>query len=117
MKEKRSACPIASSLDILGDRWTLVLVRDMLMGKKRYSEFLESPERITTNILADRLNLIEKTGLAEKKPYQERPKRYEYTLTEKGRHLLPVLQALCVWGNQFMPDTWQPPESFVKMEP
>lgn len=110
----RSGCPIAATLDLVGDRWTMVLVRDMLTGKARYAEFLASPERITTNILADRLNRMEADGLISKQPYQKRPVRYEYRLTEKGEALLPVLQDICRWGNRFIPDTWVPPKSFME---
>lgn len=110
----RSPCPIATTLDLVGDRWTLVLVRDMVTGKSRYSEFLQSPERITTNILADRLARMEEAGLVSRTPYQLRPKRYAYALTEKGRALLPVAQAMCRWANRYVPGTWVPPESFMK---
>lgn len=109
----RSGCPIASTLELVGDRWTLVIVRDMLNGKKRYGEFVDSPERITTNVLADRLTKMEAAGLVAKAPYQRRPMRYEYTLTEKGIGLLPVLQEICRWGNKHLPGTWVPPESFM----
>ncbi len=110
----RSGCPIATTLDLVGDRWTLVILRDMFTGKYKFSEFLDSPEKIATNVLTDRLQLIEKTGLAKKKPYQKRPLRYEYHLTKKGTALLPVLQEMCKWANHFMPETWTPPESFMK---
>ena len=113
----RSGCPIATTLDFVGDRWTLVIVRDMLTGKKRFSEFLASPEHITTNILTNRLATMEKNGLVEKAPYQERPIRYEYHLTIKGMGLLPVLQEMCRWGNRYLPETWTPPESFMKQKP
>jgi DNA-binding HxlR family transcriptional regulator len=88
----------------------------MVTGKKRFSEFIASPERITTNILSNRLTMMEHCGLVEKKPYQTRPKRYEYELTEMGLGLLPVLQAACRWGNRFMPETWIPPDSFMDRE-
>lgn len=114
LRENRSGCPIATTLDLVGDRWTLVILRDMVNGKKRYSEFLDSPEHITTNVLADRLALMEAAGLAKRRPYQERPKRFEYELTQKGRDLLPVLQAICRWANKHCPGTWTPPESFMK---
>lgn len=113
----RSGCPIASTLELVGDRWTLVIVRDMVTGKKRYGEFLESPERITTNVLADRLNRMEAAGLAVKTPYQRRPVRYEYALTDMGLGLLPVLQEICRWGNKYIPGTWIPPESFMERRP
>ena len=112
-REPRSGCPITNTLDIVGDRWTLIILRDMLNGKKRFSEFLDSPERITTNVLTDRLGLMEEAGLVSKMPYQLRPKRFEYELTEKGLGLLPVLQEICRWANRFMPETWTPPSSFM----
>lgn len=112
--ESRSGCPIATTLDFVGDRWTLVVLRDMLIGKKRFSQFLESPERITTNILTDRLASMEQAGLVEKALYQSRPKRFEYRLTAKGEALLPVLQEMCRWANTFVPGTWTPPASFME---
>ncbi|MBT3536647.1 MAG: helix-turn-helix transcriptional regulator [Rhodospirillaceae bacterium] len=111
--EPRSGCPIATTLDLLGDRWTLVIVRDMLTGKKRFSEFMDSPERITTNILTSRLADMEASGLVERSPYQKRPTRFEYGLTEKGLGLLPILQEVCRWGNRHMPETWVPPDNFM----
>lgn len=112
-EESRSPCPIATSLDIIGDRWTLVILRDMINGKRRFSEFLSSPERIATNVLTDRLALIEAAGLAIRKAYQARPKRYEYELTEKGRDLLPVMQDICRWANKHFPGTWVAPPGFM----
>lgn len=112
----RSECPIATTLDCIGDSWSLVIVRDMTTGKTRYGEFLDSPEGITTNILANRLNQLETLGLISKAPYQTNPVRNEYTLTDSGRDLIPVLQAMCRWGNKHFPDTWVPPESFMAMK-
>lgn len=102
---ERSYCPITCSLDLLGDKWTLLIIRDLLLGKKRYQEFLESPERIATNILSDRLKKIETAGLAIQQAYQQKPIRYEYVLTKKGRDLKPVLQALVKWGKTYYPGT------------
>lgn len=109
----RSPCPIASSLDLIGDRWTMVILRDLINGKSRYSEFLASPERITTNILADRLERMEAAGLITRAPYQERPVRYAYELTEMGHGLHPTLRELCSWANRFIPGTWTPPTRFM----
>jgi DNA-binding HxlR family transcriptional regulator len=111
----RSRCPIATSLEQIGDRWTLVILRDLVNGKRRFGEFLTSPERITTNVLTDRLAALERNGLVEKRRYQDRPPRHEYALTEKGLALLPVLQDLCRWANRFMPETWRPPDAFMEM--
>lgn len=114
LKAPRSGCPIASALDLVGDRWTLVLVRDMINGKARFGDFLGSPEGITTNVLADRLAAMEREGLVELIPYSKRPLRHEYRLTEKGRGLWPVLQAYCRWANRFVPETWTPPPGFMR---
>lgn len=113
----RSPCPIASSLDLFGDRWTLVLLRDVMMGKSTFSELLDGPERITTNVLTDRLSRMEQGGLLSKAPYSERPRRYRYQLTQKSRDLLPVLQALAEWGTRHIPDRWQAPDRFMQAMP
>lgn len=113
----RSGCPIASSLDLIGDRWTMVILRDLLCGKTRYADFLASPEGISTNILADRLAAMEAGGLVERRAYQDTPRRFEYRLTAKGEGLLPVLQQLCLWGNAHLPGTWTPPASFMARQP
>ena len=110
---ERSGCPIASALDLVGDKWSLVIVRDMINGKTRFGGFLDSPEGITTNILASRLKRMEEAGLVTKTPYQTNPTRYDYALTEMGEALLPVVQEMCRWGNRYIPDTWIPPESFM----
>ncbi|HEX2966013.1 MAG TPA: helix-turn-helix domain-containing protein, partial [Syntrophorhabdaceae bacterium] len=82
-ERSRSACPVACFLDILGDRWTMLIVRDLLLGAKKYTDFLASPEKITTNILADRLKRLEVEGLIKKEVYQINPIRYNYALTKK----------------------------------
>jgi DNA-binding HxlR family transcriptional regulator len=97
----------------VGDRWTLVILRDMLNGKRRFSQFLDSPERITTNVLTDRLAQMERAGLVKKSAYQLHPRRFEYALTRKGEALLPLLQEMCRWGNRFVPGTWTAPENFM----
>lgn len=114
---ERSGCPIANTLDLAGDKWSLLIVRDMVNGKRKFGEFLDSPERIPTNILAERLRRLEAAGLVKKSPYQRLPTRYAYALTAKGRGLIPVLQAICRWGNAHIPKTWTPPESFMRLRP
>lgn len=103
MTFKRSCCPITNSLDILGDKWTLLVIRDLVLGKKRYQEFMASSERIASNILADRLKQLETSRLVTRRAYQQKPARYEYVLTEKGEGLKPVLRALVVWGQKHFP--------------
>lgn len=116
-RETRSGCPIATTLDLIGDRWTLVILRDLFGGKKRFSEFLTSPENIATNVLTNRLALMEEAGLVTKRAYQQRPRRFEYTLTPMGEGLLPVLQEMCRWANRHLPETWKPPDSFMRRKP
>jgi DNA-binding HxlR family transcriptional regulator len=119
VKSQRSKCPIAGSLDIFGDRWTLVVVRDLAMGagKARFGDFLKSPEGIPTNVLTERLARLEAHGLIVKRAYQAHPPRYEYGLTRKGAELIPVLQAICVWANAHLPDSWRTPEQFLALTP
>ena len=100
----RSPCPVACALDLIGDRWTMVVIRDLFFGKKRYADFQSSAEAIPTNILAERLKRLEKAGLISRTPYQTNPPRYEYALTESGRELSPVLRSLAEWGVRFSPD-------------
>jgi DNA-binding HxlR family transcriptional regulator len=104
----RSLCPVASSLDILGDRWTLVLIRDLLFGKTRFGDFLASDEHIPTNILADRLKRLEREGLLTRVPYSSHPLRVEYHLTDEGRALGRVVDALADWGTRHFPGTQRP---------
>lgn len=113
LSKSRSGCPIATTLDLVGDRWSLVIVRDMLNGKARFGEFLNSPERIATSVLTDRLERLVAAGVVEARAYQDNPTRYEYRLTAMGEAMLPVLQEVCRWANRFLPETWPAPESFM----
>lgn len=99
----RSACPIAAALDVVGDRWTLLILRDLLLGKTKYSEFLGADEGIPTNILADRLLRMQKLGLIERTAYQDNPPRYAYALTKKGRDLRFAIGALAMWSKEYVP--------------
>ncbi len=100
---KRSSCPITNMLDIFGDKWSLLIVRDIYLGKSTYGEFLESPEQIATNILASRLKQLESSGVITKVMYQKKPVRYQYELTEKGNDLLPILNVMLLWAEKYMP--------------
>ena len=102
---RRSICPLACALDLWGDKWTLVIVRDLFFGKKHYGALLDSGEGITTSILSDRLKRLERSGLIERRPYQERPLRYEYHLTSAGRDLFPVIREVVRWSNKHIPGT------------
>jgi DNA-binding HxlR family transcriptional regulator len=110
----RSRCPIAGALDLIGDRWTLLVIRDLLFyDKRRFADFLASPERIATNILAERLDRIERSGLVRRRRYRERPPREEYHPTARGRDLVPVLRELIHWGQRHVPGTAQRPPAGV----
>lgn len=115
MSPQRSDCPTSSFLDVVGDRWTLLVMRDLLLkGLTRYGELAASREKIPTNILADRLVKLEAAGLLAKRPYQERPTRYEYLPTAAGVQLLDVLSAMVQWSNAFIPGTKpMPPERYA----
>ena len=98
VKSRRRASCLASTLDLLGDRWTFLLIRDLLSEKKRYGEFLSSKEGISSNVLTERLRRLERAGIIERKLYQSNPPRYSYHLTPKGMELAPVLGILAKWG-------------------
>src|SRR5215831_1231281 len=95
---RRSPCPVACTLDLLGDKWTLLIIRDLFSGKSRFNDFSHSPERIATNILTDRLKRLEEHGLVTARPSPAHAGRPDYALTPKGRSLLPVLKAVADWG-------------------
>ena len=110
--DMRSPCPIANTLDIIGDKWTLLVIRDLLAGKSTYSEFQSSPEKIPTNILADRLKRLIEKDIILKTPYQDRPVRYAYQLTDKGISLGPILKEMQNWGSKNIAGT----EARIKMK-
>ena len=118
MQSHRSPCPIACTLDLIGDRWTLLIIRDMLfLNKQRFEAFLDSPEGISTNILASRLKALEEMGLVEKRPYGNHSRRMNYYLTEQGKSLRPVLKAITIWGLKQIPDTRVFDQPIVEHEP
>ena len=110
---ERAIFPVADAQDVVGDRWTLLVVRDLLFPRKtRYNELLGSPERIPTNILADRLRRLQASGIVEKKAYQTRPPRYEYRLTQRGADLLPIILEMIGWSNRHIAGTGRPPAGY-----
>lgn len=91
-------CPIARTLDIIGERWTLLILRELGFGRSKFSEFAENLPGIPATVLSDRLKTLERHGIVERQVYSEHPLRAEYRLTAKGRSLEPVLGALVDWG-------------------
>jgi DNA-binding HxlR family transcriptional regulator len=103
--ERRSPCPLACSLDIFGDRWTLLVIRDLMLGKTRFKDFTASPEHIPTNILTDRLGRLLHHEMVERVADAGGSKHPAYQLTAKGRSLLPILGAIRDWGLKWEKDT------------
>lgn len=107
-RQPRSSCPISSALDILGDKWSLLIIRDIaLQGKNNYNEFLKSDEKIATNILADRLAMLESVEILIKEEHPESKAKYFYKLSSKGIDLLPVLFEYILWSDKYLPISLQ----------
>ena len=118
MKEpKRSDCPISFSLEIFGDRWSLLVLRDLAFRDARYyQDFLRAPEGIATNILADRLARLERHGVIEKEPDPNDGRRQRYRLADAGLDLIPLLVDLTLWGGQHDPESVFPRPRLARME-
>ena len=105
-------CSIAGTLELVGERWTLLILRDVFLGLRRFDD-LQRELGIARNVLRDRLRLLVDSGILEKHPYQERPQRFEYRLTEKGIALYPVFVAIAQWGDRYLADPAGPPVEFA----
>ncbi len=101
-------CSVARSLSVFGDRWTLLILRDCFMGIKRFDDFMNDL-KLSRTILTDRLNKLVEHGVLKKEPYQEKPTRHDYKLTEKGLALHPVIMAIVQWGDTFYAENGEPP--------
>ena|SRR5580698_4877465 len=100
--KKRSECPISCSLDVWGDKWSLLIIRDLMLRKKcTYGDFLKSEEKIATNILASRLQTLEENKLIEKLDHPDSKAKVLYKLTEKGIDLLPIMIEINIWANKY----------------
>lgn len=100
--QQRSSCPISKALDIFGDKWSLLIVRDLMFNqKKTYGEFLSSEEKIATNILADRLVLLEMGGIISKEEHPESKAKVLYQLTAKGIDLIPAMVEIILWSEKY----------------
>ncbi|HEY2975484.1 MAG TPA: helix-turn-helix domain-containing protein [Pyrinomonadaceae bacterium] len=108
---RQSGCGVAYGLDVFGDKWTLVVVRDMiLLGKRYFNEFLVSPEKIASNILADRLKRLEDECIITKTQDSENESKFIYELTPKGKELIPVILEVLCWGWKHAPNSNSPAE-------
>jgi len=103
--KRRSDCPVACTLDLLGDKWTLLVVRDLFTGQERFEQFLASREGMASNILADRLARLQEGGIVEQRVNPEHRGRPTYHLTDRGLALRGVLNAVARWGLQQFPGT------------
>ncbi len=101
-------CSIARSLSVIGDRWTMLLLRNAFLGTRRFDDF-QAQLGVTRHVLAERLKRLVEHNILKKVPYQDRQERFEYRLTEKGRDFYPVLLALVSWGDKWMDEGRGPP--------
>ena len=115
MPKKRSNCPLSFSLDIFGDKWSLLIIRDIIMmGKFSFIDFSRSAEKIASNILTSRLDLLEKEGIISKQISPKNKSKFIYSLTRKGIDLQPVLIEMMKWGAKYNPETPLPPKKIIK---
>jgi DNA-binding HxlR family transcriptional regulator len=108
-QDYRSTCPISTALELVGDRWTLLVIRDLMFGGKRhFREFLKAEEGISSNVLADRLNSLVEDGIVTRRDDPTHAQKAIYSLTDKGLDLLPVLIAISAWTQKYHPRTRRP---------
>lgn len=112
----RSLCPISNVLDLFGDKWTLLILRDMIFEEKSsYGECTASDEKIATNILADRFELLESQGLVTKEVSSVNRSKFVYSLTEKAIDLIPIIAEMVLWGSKYFEGTSTKPENLLDM--
>src|SRR5688500_3915984 len=113
-RSRCSSCPISYALDIFGDKWTLLVIRDLVFARKRhFQDFLASPEKIASNILADRLKVLEASGIVSRRPDPANARKVIYELAEKGEDLIPALLELVHWGAKYAAKT-DAPKHFIR---
>lgn len=116
LENMRSQCPVANGLDILGDRWTLLIIRDLMFTNRReFGHFLMSGEGISTNILTDRLDKLRCFGIINKQPHPEHGKKFIYDLTEQGLKLAPTIIELTLWSLDTVKNASVPPKILEMM--
>ena len=101
MKKDLPACPVEITMGLIGEKWKVLIIRDLLTGKKRFGELKKSVTGITQKVLTNNLRQMEASGLVKRKAYAEVPPRVEYSLTETGLSLKPVLDSMVEWGNDY----------------
>ena len=108
----KESCPVARGLSVVGDRWTILVLRDCFLGIRRFEQIHERLG-ITRHILADRLRKLETAGVLRREPYQRRPLRHQYHLTEQGKALYPLIVTLIEWANTNVPHAGEPSVTLV----
>lgn len=101
MKKELPACPVETALSLMGDKWKILIVRDLLTGTKRFGELKKSLSGISQKVLTQHLRIMEGTGLVERRVYAEIPPRVEYSLTDAGYSLKPIHDAMWRWGEEY----------------
>jgi DNA-binding HxlR family transcriptional regulator len=106
--ERPESCSVARAMDILGERWTMLIMREAFYGVRRFSD-MQRNLGIARNILSTRLQTLVRSGILERRLYQEEPERFEYRLTQAGRDLYPAVIAIMKWGDEYLSDETGPP--------
>jgi DNA-binding HxlR family transcriptional regulator len=101
-KQYRQSCPVAKSLEFLGERWTLLIVRDLFTGPKKFHDLLSSLNGVAPGVLSHRLKILEEHEIIKRRLYSDHPPRAEYALRERGLELRPVIRALAIWGSRHL---------------
>ena len=99
-KNELPACPVETTLTLIGDKWKVLILRDLMPGTKRFGELKKSVGNVSQKVLTAQLRTMEESGLVNRKVYAEVPPRVEYSLTEKGKSLFPILELMCQWGEE-----------------
>lgn len=114
-KKTRSSCAVSQSLDVFGDKWSLLIIRDLVyFGKETYGDLLKMDEGIATNVLADRLVVLEKEGLITKEIFVGSKSKFKYKLTQKGIDLYPIIVEILLWGGKYC-EVMSEQKAFAKM--
>jgi len=113
---RQQSCPIARGLEVVGDKWTLLVIRDLNRGHSKYADLLNSLAGISPSVLSDRLQHLELDGVVRTSHYSSHPPRAEYLLTDKGLALVPVLRALSEWGDEWVPRAPRAPLATTAVE-
>ncbi len=108
IRDNRSGCPISTSLEIIGDNWSLILIRDLFLERTTFTEFMNSPEKISSNILSDRINKLQKYDIIEYRLHPQNRKVKQYYLTKSGIELYPLIYDLIIWSKQHLDMKYHP---------